>query len=124
MATGSPFEPVVYKGKKYVIGQGNNVFIFPGVGLGAILSEASEVPESFFSIAAHTLAECITNDRLEAGALYPDQSQLREISARIAINVVREAKRLHIGKMIPDNEIESLVRGSMWYPEYPKLVRI
>ena len=118
IATGSPFEPVEYNGKRYVIGQGNNVFVFPGVGLGTVLSEASEVPESFFMIAAKTLAECITPDRLEQGSLYPDQSKLREISGRIAANIVREAKRLNIGRMIPDNEIDPFVRESMWYPDY------
>ncbi len=118
VATGSPFEPVVHNGKKHVIGQGNNVFIFPGVGLGAILAEASEVPESFFMIAAQTLAACITPDRLESGALYPDQSMLREISARIAGNVIREAKRLNIGRMIPEEQIDRFVRDSMWYPDY------
>jgi malic enzyme len=118
VATGSPFDPVEHGGKTHVIGQGNNVFIFPGVGLGAILSEASEVPESFFMIAAKTLAECISDDRLEMNALYPDQSKLREISGRIAANVMREAKRLNIGRMIPDDDIDQLVQDSMWYPDY------
>jgi malic enzyme len=118
VATGSPFPPVTYKGKTYVIGQGNNAFIFPGVGLGAILAEATEVPQSFFNVAAKTLADCISRDRLEASALYPDQSELREISARIAIAVVREAKRLNIGRQIPDDEVEGFVRENMWYPDY------
>jgi malic enzyme len=118
LATGSPFEPVTYKGKRHVIGQGNNVFIFPGVGLGAILSESSEVPESFFMIAAKTLAECISANRLEQDALYPEQGMLREISARIAANVMREAKRLNIGRLLPDSQIDQIVHESMWYPDY------
>ncbi len=118
VATGSPFAPVTYKGKKHVIGQGNNVFIFPGVGLGAILAEAREIPDSFFMIAAKTLADCITPDCLEAQSLYPDQSKLRDISAKIAANIVRESKRLHIGRMIPDDQIDEYVKSNMWYPEY------
>ncbi|MGD8453784.1 MAG: NAD-dependent malic enzyme [Phycisphaerae bacterium] len=118
VATGSPFDPVTHNGKTHVIGQGNNVFIFPGVGLGAILAEAHEVPDSFFMVAAKTLADCITPDRLDAHALYPDQGKLREISARIAANVIREARRLNIGRLIPDDQIDDFVRANMWFPDY------
>ena len=118
VATGSPFEPVTYNGKKHVIGQGNNVFIFPGVGLGAILAEASEVPESFFMVAAQTLAQCITPARLEMHALYPEAGMLREISAKIAANVIREARRLNIGRLIPEEQVDRYVRDNMWYPDY------
>jgi malic enzyme len=123
VGTGSPFPPVTYKGKTHVIGQGNNVFIFPGVGLGAILAEAREVPDSFFMVAAKTLAQCITPDRLEVNALYPDPGRLREISAQIAIAIVRESKRLNIGRMIPDDQVESYVRANMWSPDYHPYLR-
>ena len=118
MGTGSPFAPVTHKGQTHVIGQGNNVYIFPGVGLGAILAEAREVPDSFFMVAAKALADCITPDRLEVSALYPDLSRLREISAKIACAVIRDAKRLNIGLMIPDDQIETYVAENMWYPDY------
>lgn len=123
VATGSPFDPVTHNGKTHVIGQANNVFVFPGVGLGAIISEVSEVPNQLFAIAARTLADCVSFDRLECGAIYPDQSELRHASFKIACAVVRYASEQNIGRHIAPDQIEQLVSDSMWDPHYVPIVR-
>lgn len=118
VATGSPFAPVQYNGQTHKIGQGNNVFIFPGVGLGVILSEAHQVTDSMFMAAAKTLASCITKENLEAGQLYPNANRLREVSRAIACEVMKEARRLNLGKQLSDEQIEETVRRAMWNPGY------
>lgn len=118
VATGSPFAPVDCQGRRIEIGQANNVFVFPGIGMGAIISEIREVTDEIFLIAAKTLAECVSAERLERGAIFPRQSELREVSARIATAIVRYASKNQLGRQIPLDSAEAVVRGAMWNPDY------
>lgn len=121
VATGTAFGPVEYGGRTRVIGQANNVFVFPGVGLGLILAEARAVEDPVFLVAARQLASLVSPERLEASAIYPDQSQLRSVSARIAESVIREINRQR-GNAVSEEAVGELVRNAMWYPEYPTYV--
>ncbi len=112
VATGSPFEAVLVDGVRHEIGQANNAFIFPGVGLGAIVAEAPTVTDRMFLIAARELADAVSDERLAAGALYPPVGELRAVSRRIALAVAREAGTL------PDDAVEAAVDGAMWWPSY------
>jgi malic enzyme len=118
VATGSPFADVHHEGVRHVIGQANNVFVFPGVGLGVILSEMRTVPNDVFYAAAKALAASIKDERLKLGALFPDQSELRETSARVAAAVIRHGGEHQLGRPIPDAEVEAVVHASMWFPDY------
>ncbi|MGA2512084.1 MAG: NAD-dependent malic enzyme [Candidatus Limnocylindrales bacterium] len=118
IATGSPFDPVVVNGRSHIIGQANNVFIFPGVGLGAIVAEAREITDEMFLLAAETLAEMVSPDRLEAGALYPAVSELREVSRQIAGKVVCQSRDCGVGRLYRDEEVLEAVDSAIWYPDY------
>jgi malic enzyme len=118
VATGSPFADVHYEGVRHVIGQANNVFVFPGVGLGVILSEMRTVPNDVFYAAAKALAASIKDERLKLGALFPDQSDLRETSAHVAAAVIRHGGEQKLGRPIPDAEVDAVVHASMWFPDY------
>jgi malic enzyme len=118
IATGSPFDPVVYDGVTHLIGQANNAFVFPGVGLGAIVSEAREITDDLFLAAAESLAAHVPGDRLAAGSLYPSPQDLRTVSRAIAIEVVKVARDLGTGRALTDEEIPGAVDAAMWFPEY------
>ena len=118
IATGSPFEPVAMNGIDHLIGQANNVFIFPGLGLGAIVAEAREITDEMFLLAARTLAEMVTPERLAVGALYPAVSDLRRVSREIAAGVVCQSRDCGVGRLYRDDEVFGAVDSAMWYPEY------
>jgi len=118
VATGSPFAPVSYHGREHLIGQANNAFIFPGVGLGAIVSRARRITDEMFLAAAETLASRLDPDRLAHGALYPSMADLRSASRSIAIRVVQVARDAGLGLELADEEIEAAVDAMIWEPEY------
>ena len=118
IATGSPFDAVVVNGTSHIIGQANNVFIFPGMGLGAIVAEAREITDEMFLLAAGTLAEMVSPERLAAGALYPAISELREVSRQIAAKVVCQSRDCGVGRLYRDEEVMDAVDSAIWFPAY------
>jgi malic enzyme len=122
VATGSPFASVVHAGRPRRIGQGNNVFVFPGVGLGALVAEASEVTDGMFRAAAERLADELRQEDMEAGALYPPIASLRRVTAHIAEAVVRQARADGVAPDVPGDDIKRRVAEAMWEPQYIRLV--
>jgi len=121
VATGSPFAAVIHGGRRLRVGQGNNVFIFPGVGLGALVAETREISEGMFAAAAERLAAEVRDEDLAEGSLFPPIAGLRRVAARIAEAVVRAAREEGLGRDLPDAEIPRVVAGAMWEPRYPVL---
>ncbi|KAF4721460.1 Malic enzyme, partial [Perkinsus olseni] len=96
VCTGSPFGPVTINGKAYQAGQGNNMYIFPGVGLAGIVGKFKCIPDSMFYTAARTLAERVTDEDISHGTLYPRLTRIRELSHDIAVACIKEAFELGI----------------------------
>ena len=121
VATGSPFEPVRYKGKVMHIAQGNNAFIFPGLGMGAILARASTVTDGMIDTSAGALSRELLSSELEDGYLFPDISRIRKITRSIALAVIERAVQDGVAcSSVPTkrSDIEILVDKNMWAPNY------
>ena len=123
VATGSPFPPVPTESGERLVGQANNMFVFPGVGLGAIASEARELTDGMFLAAARTLADMVDPERAAAGALYPRLADLGAVSRAIAVAVAREARDAGLGRMLPDESLAAAVDQARWRPEYRSYLR-
>ena len=117
-ACGSPFDPVTLEGRTYVPRQGNNSYIFPGVGLGVIASGARRVTDEMFMVAARTLAGLVTKQDLEQGSLYPALPRIREVSAHIAAAVAQVAYERGLASGEAPADVLAYVKSQMYDPRY------
>jgi malate dehydrogenase (oxaloacetate-decarboxylating) len=117
VATGSPFADVACGGRTYRVGQGNNVFVFPGLGLAAIAVDARKITDGMTKVASETLAAQVTADERASGLLFPSVVRLRAVSFEIAVAVARRAIADGVAQVSP-NDVERLVRQAHWSHEY------
>jgi malate dehydrogenase (oxaloacetate-decarboxylating)(NADP+) len=121
-ASGSPFPPVTLNGVTHVPGQGNNSYIFPGVGLGVIASAATRVTDEMFFLAARTLAGMVTEQDLMIGRIFPDLKRIREVSATIAVAVADNAFKRGLTHMLRPADLAAHIKGTMYDPHYTDYV--
>jgi malate dehydrogenase (oxaloacetate-decarboxylating) len=118
VATGSPFEDVEYGGRRIPIGQCNNAYIFPGVGLGVIAAQARRVTDAMFIAAARTLSDLAPVRRDPALALVPPLIEVRDVAKRVALAVGMQAQRDGVADALPEEELRSRIEATMWTPDY------
>jgi malate dehydrogenase (oxaloacetate-decarboxylating)(NADP+) len=118
-ASGSPFAPVTLNGRTYVPGQGNNAYIFPGLGLGVVASGARRVTNTMFVKAAKTLASLLRDEELAEGRVYPPLKRIHEISLAIAVAVAEEVYAEKLTKQKRPADLAEYIRSQMFQPEYP-----
>ena len=117
-ASGSPFPPVEFAGRRFIPGQGNNVYIFPAMGMAVYATEATRVTEEMFIVAAHAVAEQVTEENLAAGLIYPPQSRILETSLHVAERVATYIFDKGLARVPRPDNVASLVRARAYRPGY------
>jgi malate dehydrogenase (oxaloacetate-decarboxylating) len=116
VATGSPFAPVSHGGVTHPIGQANNAFVFPGIGLAVLSVQARQVTDGMFYAAAKALSQATSQDLIAVGQLFPPIDDVRRVSRSVALDVASQA--IKEGVADPVDDLESTIDGEMWFPEY------
>jgi malate dehydrogenase (oxaloacetate-decarboxylating)(NADP+) len=115
-ASGSPFDEVIFQGKCYRPGQGNNAYVFPGIGLGAIACQARTISDGMFLVAARVLAEWVSEDDLAVGAIYPPLKNIRQVSLAIAVAVAEKAWLEGLALAEQPNNLQRVIADMMYDP--------
>lgn len=118
VATGSPFPPMAWGGRTLQASQCNNMYVFPGVGLGALVSHASRVTDEMFLAASRAISEMVTPEQEAMGLLLPEMRDIRRVSAAVAVAVGKEARDAGLGRLLDDDQLEETVRKAQWVPRY------
>ena len=121
-ASGSPFAPVSFGGQTFVPRQGNNSYVFPGIGLGCVIAQPTMIPTGVFLTAAKRLAELVSQSDLDNGSMYPPLCQVRELSAEIAAAVAAYLYNKGLARAERPADILATVKATMWSPENPHFV--
>lgn len=121
-ASGSPFDAVQWNGRTFMPGQGNNSYIFPGIGLGVVATKARQVTDEMFMAAARTLATLVTEEDLALGRVYPSLQRIREVSAAIGTAVAEIAFKQGLARVSQPDDLPAFIEAQMYQPVYQELI--